>query len=249
MLSMSLHISFSGLLNYILAYFTERIVFVLLELKNQDRASNMFETQNLDSMQLLQQILPMKKIQFASSEMELDSSRKKFSELRNSEAASSSSKYTTRSNQSRLVSADFNVKQEQLFSKFRNEGASSSKKVVKNSRVIINNKACSSFCKGKVVLQASEGEELKTRLKILEEENEILKQAFLETVVERKQLANEICQLFQTLRYSLHHKDQEDGHKSSFGSLIIKHSKGQGGGTAESSLSQVLLEKSSFRRS
>ncbi|XWS19119.1 hypothetical protein CRYUN_Cryun32bG0104300 [Craigia yunnanensis] len=230
------------------AYFTESVVFVLLELIGQGRASNKSGTQNLDSMQLLQEILPRKKIELASSEMELDSSTKKFSGFKNFKAASSS-KHTTTSNHSRLktdASADSIVKQEHLFSKFANKGASSSKEALKKSGVIISHprsKDCSSFCKGKVILQASEAEQLNTRLKSLEKENEILKQAFLETEVERKILVNEICQLFQTLGYTLHHQDQEDGDRSSNGSLIIKPSKEQGGGTAASnSLSQVLLE-------
>ncbi|XP_022777118.1 uncharacterized protein LOC111318522 [Durio zibethinus] len=225
MLSMSLDISFSGLLNCVLTYLTESVVSVLLELMDQDRASNRFETQTLDYMQLLQEILPRKKKEFASFEMELDSSGKKVLEFKNFKAASSTM-HTTTSNQSRLkvdFSVDSIVKQENLFYKFRNEEASSSKEVVKKSGVIISqNEARISFCKGKVALQASEAEELNTRLKILEEEYEILKQAFLETVVERKELVNEIYQLFQTLRNSLHRKDQEDGHRTSHGSLIIK---------------------------
>ncbi|XWS16499.1 hypothetical protein CRYUN_Cryun34aG0093500 [Craigia yunnanensis] len=244
MFSISLDISLSGLLNYMLANFIEIGIFSLLELIDQGRASNIFENQNLDSMQLLQEI-PLRKNELASSEMKLDSLRKKFSEFKNFKAARSNN-HTTRSNQSRLktdVSADSIVKQENLFPKFRNEGASSSEEVVKKSCVIIShpiNEVCSSFHKGKVVLQASEAEQLNTRLTILEEENEILKQAFLETVVESKKLVNEVCQLFQRLRYSLHPKDQEDGH--SYGSLIIKPSKGQGGGMMASSLSKVLLE-------
>ena len=162
--------------------------------------------------------------------MKLDSLRKKFSEFKNFKATRSN-KYTTTSNQSRLktdVSSDSIVKQENLFPKFRNEGASSSKEVVKKSGVIISHprsKACSGFCKGKVILQASETEQLNTRLKILEEENEIFKQAFLETVVERKKLFNEIYQLFQTLGYTLNSQDQEDGDRSSIVSLLIKPSK------------------------
>ncbi|XWS11760.1 hypothetical protein CRYUN_Cryun37aG0027700 [Craigia yunnanensis] len=121
------------------------------ELIDQGRTSNIFETENLDSMQLLQEILPRKKIELASSEMELDSSRKKF--FKNFKTTSNS-KHTTTSNQSRLktdVSADSIVKQEHLFSKFRNEGASSSKEALKKSGVIISHprsKACSGFCKG-----------------------------------------------------------------------------------------------------
>ncbi|KAK6284886.1 hypothetical protein POUND7_003838 [Theobroma cacao] len=212
MISMSLDISLSGLLNYVLAYFTESLVSVLCKLIDQGRASNIFETQSSNSTNLLQEILPRKKIELVSSEMELDSSRKKLLEFKNFKAAASNNKHTTTSNQSIL--------------KFKNEGASSSKEV---SRVPSNprSKVCSSFCKGKgVVLQASEAEQLNTRLKILEEENEIMKLAFLETAMERKELVNEICQLFQTLQdYSLHHKDQEDGHRSSYGSLILKPSK------------------------
>ncbi|XP_021298327.1 uncharacterized protein LOC110427198 isoform X1 [Herrania umbratica] len=227
MISMSLDISLSGLLTYVLAYFTESVVSVLCKLIDQGRASNIFETQSSNSSKLLQEILARKKIELVSSEMELDSSRKKLLEFKNFKAAASSNKHTTTSNQS-------------IF-KFKNEGASSSKEV---SRVpsYPRSKICSSFCKGKgVVLQASEAEQLNTRLKILEEENEIMKLALLETAMERKELVNEICHLFQTLQhYSLHHKDEEDGHRSSYGSLILKPSKG--GGTESSGVSQLQLE-------
>ncbi|XVE89040.1 hypothetical protein DITRI_Ditri19aG0117900 [Diplodiscus trichospermus] len=203
MLSMSLDISFSGLLKNMLDYFTGSVVSLLLELIGQGRAANMFEeTQNLDSMQLVQQILPR--------EME---SRRRFSDYKNFKAAicsGSSSTSATTSNDSR--SKTDALAEDYLFSKYRNGGASASKESLEKSGVIICNtrsKACSSLCKGKVVLQASEAEQLNTRLKILEEENEALKQAFLETVVEKKKLVNEICQLLQTLRHSLHRRDKK----------------------------------------
>ncbi|XVF26508.1 hypothetical protein REPUB_Repub14bG0022700 [Reevesia pubescens] len=95
---------------------------------------------------------------------------------------------------------------------------------------------------------ASGAEELNTRVVIPEEEKEILKQAFLETVVERKKLVDELCQLFQTLHCSLHCKGKKDGH---YGSLIIKPTAmGLGdGAAAASSLSQALLENPGFGRS
>lgn len=220
---MSLDISFSGLLSHMLAYFTENVVFVPLKLIDRPvRASNMFETQDPDSMLFLHGILPGKKMELASSEMELDSSRNKFPEFKNFKAASSSK----HSNHSRLitdVTPGSIQRQEHLFSRYRNEieGASSSEEALIKSGMIISHP--SSFCKGKVILQASEAEQLSTRLKILEEENEIMKQALLETVVERKRLVNEIYELFQTLRYSLHCQHQEeDEHRSCYGSLIIK---------------------------
>ncbi|KAG4199005.1 hypothetical protein ERO13_A05G122100v2 [Gossypium hirsutum] len=218
MLSMSLGVSFSGLLHCI----AESVVLVLSELIDQN------------SVKLLRKFLPRKKIELASPEMGLDS------EFKNFKAANSSScKHATSS------SADSIMKQEHLFPDLRNEGPWSSKEELNQYGLIISyprKRVCSNFCKGKAVLQASEAEDLNTRLEILEEESQIMKQALLETMAERKKLVNEIYKLFETRRYTLLPKDQEDGHTFSSGSLIIKPCKGPGQGTAESSLLHALLE-------
>lgn len=206
----NVYVWLSGLLHCI----AESVVLVLSQLIDQDQASNMFEARSFNSVKLLQKILPRKKIELASPEMELDS------ELKNFKAAcSSSSKHATSS------SADSIMKQEHLFPDLWNEGSWSSKEERNQSGVIISHprkRVCSNFCKGKAVLQASEAEDLNTRLEILEEESQIMKQALLETIAERKKLVNEIYKLFETLRYTLLPKDQEDGHTFSSGSLIIK---------------------------
>ncbi|XVE91261.1 hypothetical protein DITRI_Ditri20bG0139400 [Diplodiscus trichospermus] len=243
MFSISLDRSLFGLLNYMLANLMEFGVFPLFGLIVRGRASNLFEIRNLDYMQFLQKI-QHRKNQLASYEMELDSLRKKFPELKNFTAARSSKHTTRRNNQFRLKSdllADFSadsiVKHENLFSKFRKERASSSNETVKKFGVIIIHPRN----EGKVVLQATEAEQLNRQLKILEQKNENLKQTFLKTVVESKKLVNEVCQLFHTLSFCL--KDQEDVHISRYGSLTIQPSKD--GGTATSGLSQVLLENPS----
>ncbi|GMI82014.1 hypothetical protein HRI_001870700 [Hibiscus trionum] len=201
MVSLSLGISFSGLLHFMLDYFAESVVLVLSQLI----ASDAFETRSFDSLKLLREVPPRKNIELASSEMEL-----------NSNAAS-------RSGHARKIdaSADSIKKQEHLFSSVQNEGAcSSSKQALNQSGVMVSNPrkgVCSNSCEGKVVLQGWEAEDLNTRLKILEEESEIMKRALLETVVERKKLINEMCQLLETLHYTILDKD-----KDGYGSLVIK---------------------------
>ncbi|XP_039017583.1 uncharacterized protein LOC120148572 [Hibiscus syriacus] len=211
MVSLSLGISFSGLLHFMLDHFAESVVLVISQLI----ASDVFETQSFDSLkQLLREVPPMKMIELASSEMELDPELKKY------KAASSRSEHARKID----VSADSIKKQENLFFSFQNEGASSSsKQELFQSGVIVSNprkRVCSNLCEGEAALQASEAENLNTRLKRLEEESEVMKQAFLETVVERKKLINEICKLFETLRYTILNKDKEDG----YGFLVIKPS-------------------------
>ncbi|XP_039004275.1 uncharacterized protein LOC120131335 [Hibiscus syriacus] len=178
MVSLSLGVSFSGLLHFMLDHFAESVVLILSQLI----ASDVFEIRSFNSLkQLLREIPPMKMIEeLASSEMELDRELKKY------KAASSRSERARKID----VSADSIKKQENLFFSFQNEGASSSSKQAQNqSGVIVSNPrkmVCSKFCEGEAALQASEAEDLNTRLKRLEEESEVMKQAFLETVVERK---------------------------------------------------------------
>ncbi|OMP01430.1 hypothetical protein COLO4_11861 [Corchorus olitorius] len=147
------------------------------------------KTQNLNSIQLLRGI------------------RRKNTELVSSQMGASNIKAD--------VSADSVLKRENMSSQFRNEeGASSSKDEMEKSRVMSH----SGSNKSKVDnLQAGEAEQLSRILKNLEEENEVMKQALLETVMERKELVNEICQLFNTLCYNLHCKDGEVGDRPRHG--------------------------------
>ncbi|PON90054.1 hypothetical protein TorRG33x02_140860 [Trema orientale] len=65
-------------------------------------------------------------------------------------------------------------------------------------------KACGDTTRGnKAVLRGSEVEELNERLKILEEETEIIKDAFFWSLEERKHMMNEIYQQFQLLNRGL----------------------------------------------
>lgn len=65
-------------------------------------------------------------------------------------------------------------------------------------------KACGDSSKGnKAVFCGSEVEELKERLKILEEETEIIKDAFFWSLEERRHMINEIYQQFQLLNRCL----------------------------------------------
>ncbi|XP_039005899.1 uncharacterized protein LOC120133372 [Hibiscus syriacus] len=210
MVSLSLGISFSGLLHFMLDHFAESVVLVLSQLI----ASDVFETRSLDSLKLLREVPPMKMIELASSEMKLDS------EFKNFKAVCSRSEHARKID----VSADSIKKQEHLFFSFQNEGASSnSKQALDQSGLIVSNprkRVCSNFCEGEPALQASEAEDLNTRLQRLEEESEVMKQAFLEIVVERKRLINEICQLFETLHYTILNKD-----KDGYGTLVTKPSR------------------------
>ncbi|KAK8584737.1 hypothetical protein V6N13_138687 [Hibiscus sabdariffa] len=199
------------LLHFMLEYFAESVVLVLSQLV----ASDALETLSFNSPKLLREVPPRGKIELASSEMELDS------ELKNSKAGSSRSEHARKTD----ASADSIKKREHLFCSFQNNGASSSSKQELNqSGVIVSNprkRVCSNCYEGEVVLQGREAEDLNTRLKILEEEGEIMKQAFLETMVERKKIINEMCELFETLHYNILNKDKEDG----YGSLVIKPSR------------------------
>ncbi|KAK8483466.1 hypothetical protein V6N11_031120 [Hibiscus sabdariffa] len=172
-----------------LDYFAESVVLVISQLV----ASDVLEILSFDSQKLLREVPPRRKIELASSEMELDS------ELKNSKAGSSRSEDARKTD----ASADSIKKQEHLVSSFQIKGdSSSSKQALNQSGVIVSNprkRVCSNCHEGKVVLQGREAEDLNTRLKILEGEGEIMKQTFLETVVERKKIINEMCELFETL--------------------------------------------------
>ncbi|OMO54441.1 Calcium-binding EF-hand [Corchorus capsularis] len=169
----------AGFLNFMLAYFIESVLPLILEPSES-------KTQNLNSSIQLLRGIRRKKTELVSCNIKAD------------------------------VSADSVLKRENMSSQFRNEegASSSSKDEMEKSRVMSH----SGSNKGKVDnLQAGEAEQLSRILKNLEEENEMMKQALLETVMERKELVNEICQLFNTLCYNLHCKDGEVGNRSRHG--------------------------------
>lgn len=77
---------------------------------------------------------------------------------------------------------------------------SSSDELVKKLAVnCSSSKVFSDSPKGKKALQPCVARQLDERLKILEEENEVIKKAFFETEEERKKLVNDIYQQFQTI--------------------------------------------------
>lgn len=88
--------------------------------------------------------------------------------------------------------------------------ASSGKKPLTDSRVLISEKlpagcpkgkaTTGDSSKGKAVLWCSEVEQLNKRLKILEEETKTLKEALFESMEERNNLMNDIYQQFQQLQ-------------------------------------------------
>lgn len=78
--------------------------------------------------------------------------------------------------------------------------------------------------KGKEILQANGVEELNERLKILEVETEAMKQAFIETMEERKKLVNEIYQDFLKIHHRRHFGNQVTEVKVLDRSLIVNPS-------------------------
>ncbi|GKV45453.1 hypothetical protein SLEP1_g52529 [Rubroshorea leprosula] len=105
-------------------------------------------------------------------------------------------------------------------------GASSSKEkvkkyLVKHSR---SSKGCSSNSRnGKVYLPENEVNRLVERLKVLEEETEIIKEAFFETMEERRRLMSEVYQQFQTLRLCLHHKNAVGRKKAGLSQVLMEN--------------------------
>ena len=79
--------------------------------------------------------------------------------------------------------------------------ASSLKKSLKKSqqRFSRGESCCCNSSKGTAVLQGSEVEELNERLKVLEEETEMMKETFFWSLEERKVMMNEIYKQFQLL--------------------------------------------------
>lgn len=101
---------------------------------------------------------------------------------------------------------------------------------------------CSYSRKGKEILQANIiVEELNERLNSLEEENEAMKQAFIETLEERNKLVQEIYRDFQKLHQRHRLGNQVTGLKIWDESIIVNSSYEAVMG---SGLSQVLFEES-----
>lgn len=73
----------------------------------------------------------------------------------------------------------------------------------------------------KVTLGAGEVKQLTKKLKSLEEEAKVLKQAFIESMEERRKLMDEIHVQLQIIRCSLPLKNQVKGEESSGGALHI----------------------------
>ncbi|XAR67797.1 hypothetical protein NMG60_11002707 [Bertholletia excelsa] len=95
--------------------------------------------------------------------------------------------------------------------------------------------------KGKALVYASKVEQLHDRLRTLEQETEIMKQAFFKAMEERKKLMNEIYQQFQVIHHCISSVKQVRGHESMDGVLIdISHKNGVAG----TGLSQVLHQQS-----
>uniref|UniRef100_A0A2P2Q538 Uncharacterized protein n=1 Tax=Rhizophora mucronata TaxID=61149 RepID=A0A2P2Q538_RHIMU len=69
-------------------------------------------------------------------------------------------------------------------------------------------RVCENSSKGKEVSEASGIEQLHERLRILEEELDIMKQEFYEHIEERRKLVHEIQQQFQTIQNCLQFRNQ-----------------------------------------
>ncbi|XP_020547974.1 uncharacterized protein LOC110011683 [Sesamum indicum] len=85
----------------------------------------------------------------------------------------------------------------------------------------------------------AEIEQLEARLRVLEEEAEMLKGALLESVEERAKLMNEVNEHFQTIRHCLRQKEIEKGELCGHGVRIVSTFKDTGAG-----LLQILCQES-----
>ncbi|KAL7191485.1 hypothetical protein ACSBR2_023544 [Camellia fascicularis] len=120
--------------------------------------------------------------------------------------------------------------------------ASSSNPVSEISSV---NRSGGKLCKDKALMYGSEVDRLNDRLRTLEEETEIMKQAFIESMDERKKLMNEICQQFRVIRIVLRPRKQVTGDESTHGVLVVNPHQNRGGGKGTGlGLSQVLHQQS-----
>lgn len=88
------------------------------------------------------------------------------------------------------------------------------------------------FCKGKELMYASDQVQLLSeRLRSLEEEAEVMNQAFIESLEERKKLINEISHQFRVIsHYRVYGKQDSTGlsqvlHQESNPSLVIRNRK------------------------
>ncbi|CAL5327620.1 unnamed protein product [Camellia sinensis] len=121
--------------------------------------------------------------------------------------------------------------------------ASSSNPVSEISSV---NRSGGKLCTDKALMYGSEVDRLNDRLRTLEEETEIMKQAFIENMEERKKLMNEICHQFRVICNGLRSKKQVTGDESTHGVLVVNphQNRGRGGGGTGLGLSQVLHQQS-----
>ncbi|EXB55389.1 hypothetical protein L484_016756 [Morus notabilis] len=87
---------------------------------------------------------------------------------------------------------------------------------------------CGDSSKGKAVMRGSEVEELSERLKILEEETQIMEEAFFGSLEERKRMMNEIYKQFQLLQGCLqpkkHRVIKESFYVNPFEMHFLRHS-------------------------
>ncbi|KAK9281914.1 hypothetical protein L1049_004822 [Liquidambar formosana] len=220
----------------------------------------------LYSLQKFEELLHRKEMEIAKLELEIFSSRKKLSNFKNSGIESSSeNKANTHSELINKISENFEGKYDHLYcitdamtekergyhrdnleesmlrgkQKLSDLRVSSSNQVTENSRVnCLKGNVGINFQEGKILLGAGEVKQISERLRILEEEGEMLKQAFFGSIEERKKLMNEIYQQFQIIHRRLRNKSTEESHDGASNVYLFED------GSMETGLSQVLHEDS-----
>ncbi|CAK7356961.1 unnamed protein product [Dovyalis caffra] len=236
---------------------------------NAPRSLDKLGAKNLYALQKLGEILHWKKTQVAALESEICSSPTNLSISKHLKSPASSSKHKSGDGLRFVneIGKDFRSTDTLKEQKTEMHRLMNGKNLLIESRASSSNelmeilstnssrvKARSNSCKGKQVSEASEVEQLSRRLKVLEEENETMKQEFLQHMEEREKVVAEIFQQFQTIHDFLKFENQVHEERSPRdGSSIVKFLKKAGlelAGQKFSSESQVhaLSEADTERR-
>ncbi|XP_058004555.1 uncharacterized protein LOC110648212 isoform X1 [Hevea brasiliensis] len=210
----------------------------------------------LYALQKLKEILQQKNKQFALFELDVHSSQNNLSAVKSMKSNASSSKHKA-IDELRLVEeisenftgADAAVKKEErgmhkvingekLLTRARSSNGVSKMSLANTSRGKIHRNSH----EGKQVLQGNEIEQLRERLKFLEEESKIMKQEFLEHVEEKKKFVKEIYKQFRTIHRCLQLENPVYGGRDFDGSFIANPCQVEAG--LETGLSKILCQDS-----
>ncbi|XP_058004787.1 uncharacterized protein LOC110649404 isoform X2 [Hevea brasiliensis] len=214
-------------------------------------------TEILQALQKLKEILHQKDMQFASVELDVHSLQNNLSVVKNlkSNASSSKLKATDELRLAEEISEDFTAPHAAM-----KEEETDTHKVTNGKNLLTDSRASNSngaaklslanSSKGEVysnsredkqVLHGREIEQLSERLKFLEAESKIMKQEFLEYVIEKKKLVNEIYKQFQTIYRCLQLENLVNGERGFDISLLVNPFQEAG---LETGLPEVLWQDS-----